>query len=624
MGVVWKARDEETGQIVALKLLRETYAEDPDYVVRFERELELAKRIHSHNVVQVLGYGVRDGIPYLALEYVDGPSLRERLTSHGPYDWPTAKGLLAQITQGLADAHAAGVIHRDLKPSNVLIGSDGVAKIADFGIAKGIDLTRVTGTSTLLGTPAYLPPEGPVDERSDLYSLGVIAYEILTGVVPFEGRTYQEVILRHVREAPNLERLPAAARPIVGRLLAKDPKKRPQSAKDLSAGLVEKRRGSIDTGSTIESVALESSSAGLPPLGLEDARSYAAVESRGRPSRMVLAVAAVLGLTILFASGATLLSVLPPARTPLPSELAGIGGRNALASGAPALSMAVGDPGSAVPSGPAGQGSIVPSGLTVSSDPNAGTRSSVAPALGSTGPEAPTTAVAASPRPASSATPTPTPTPTAKPSQAGAYVSGFVTASEGGPLAGIAVTACQEGGSCYQTRSQADGSYSMGPVPPGRYNEQFSDPAGQRAYVRYTSAGIMISDDYSALAEFDVAASGASGINVAIPLGYRVSGTLTAAPGNVTPTNIQVGLCPPNGGGSTAVGCTNAVLLKGGGTYSVANAVPAGDYVLEVINADTWQYVYWSTSGLVADMGSATIITITSSGIGGIDGQLPW
>jgi serine/threonine-protein kinase len=171
MGVVWKARDEETGQIVALKLLREVYAEDADYVTRFERELELAKRIHSPNVVGVLGFGVRDGTPCLALEYVDGPSLRERLADHGPYPWAEARPLLAQIAQGLAYAHAAGVIHRDLKPSNVLIGSDGIAKLADFGIAKGLDLTRVTGTSTMLGTPAYLAPEGPADSRSDLYSL---------------------------------------------------------------------------------------------------------------------------------------------------------------------------------------------------------------------------------------------------------------------------------------------------------------------------------------------------------------------------------------------------------------------------------------------------------------------
>ena len=269
MGVVWKARDEETGQIVALKLLRDVYAEDRDYVTRFERELELAKRIHSRNVVQVLGYGVRDGTPYLALEYVDGPSLRERLATHGPYSWAEARPLLAQIARGLADAHAAGVIHRDLKPSNVLIGSDGIAKLADFGIAKGLDLTRVTGTSTMLGTPAYLAPEGPLDERSDLYSLGVIAYEILTGVVPFEGRTYQEVILRHVREAPDLERLPKDARQIVGRLLAKNPAKRPQSAAELAALLARGARApAVPTQSSGEPVSPEAHAvpSGAPPV----------------------------------------------------------------------------------------------------------------------------------------------------------------------------------------------------------------------------------------------------------------------------------------------------------------------------------------------------------------------
>jgi serine/threonine-protein kinase len=233
MGVVWKARDEETGQIVALKLLHAAFAVDPDYVTRFERELELAKRIHSAHVVEVLGYGARDGAPYLALEYVDGPTLRELLASHGAYSWPEANALLAQITQGLADAHAAGVIHRDLKPSNVLIGPDGVAKLADFGIAKGLDLTGLTGTSTLLGTPAYLAPEGPLDERSDLYSLGIVAFELLSGAAPFTGKTYQEVIVRHIRETPDLAKLPPEARNIVGWLLAKDPAARPQRASAL-------------------------------------------------------------------------------------------------------------------------------------------------------------------------------------------------------------------------------------------------------------------------------------------------------------------------------------------------------------------------------------------------------
>ena len=233
MGVVWKSHDEQTGQTVAVKLLNAAYADQPEYVTRFERELELARRIHSTHVVEVLGYGVRDGTPYLALQYIDGPSIRQRLAEHGPYSWEETRALLVQVARGLADAHAAGVVHRDVKPSNILIGSDGVAKLADFGIARGIDLTRVTGTSALLGTPAYLPPEGAKDERSDLYSLGVVAFELLAGAPPFEGDTFSDVMLAHLRTPPDLSRLPQAARPMVGWLLAKDPNTRPQTALEL-------------------------------------------------------------------------------------------------------------------------------------------------------------------------------------------------------------------------------------------------------------------------------------------------------------------------------------------------------------------------------------------------------
>jgi serine/threonine-protein kinase len=247
MGVVWRARDEETGQIVALKLLHSAYSDDPEYITRFERELELASRIKSANVVGVIGYGVRDGTPYLALEFVDGQTLRQTLAAHGPYTWDEAKLLLGQVAHGLADAHAAGVFHRDIKPSNILIGSDGVAKIADFGIARGLDLTRVTGTSTLLGTPAYLPPEGPQDGRSDLYSLGIVAYELMAGVPPFEGSTFAELLMAHVRLAPDLEKIPAEARPIVGSLLEKDPNARPQSASELIDALEGQRKVAVLT-----------------------------------------------------------------------------------------------------------------------------------------------------------------------------------------------------------------------------------------------------------------------------------------------------------------------------------------------------------------------------------------
>jgi len=317
MGVVWKARDEETGQIVALKLLREVYAGDADYVTRFERELELAKRIHSANVVEVLGYGVRDGTPYLALEYVDGPSLRDRLVTHGRYGWAETRPLLVQIVQGLVAAHAAGVIHRDIKPSNVLIGANGIAKIADFGIAKGIDLTRVTGTSTLLGTPSYLPPEGPADARSDLYSLGVIGYEMLTGAVPFEGRTYQDVILRHVREAPNLDRLPPEARPVIGWLLAKNPADRPQSAADLLGVLKGKQK--VPARAVPKSVLAgygPLSTAGLGPLGPPQWTGQGAGypidgAARARRRRTTLMVGAFVAVALVFGVAVTLLAFLP-------------------------------------------------------------------------------------------------------------------------------------------------------------------------------------------------------------------------------------------------------------------------------------------------------------------------
>jgi serine/threonine protein kinase len=266
MGVVWKARDEETGSIVAIKLMREGYADDPDYIQRFEREAELAQRIDSIHVVKVLDYGLRDGVPFLALEYVEGPSVYEALTKHGPYTWAETKATLAQLAQGLADANAAGVIHRDIKPSNVLIALDGTAKLTDFGIARGLNFTRITATATIVGTPAYLAPEGPKDARSDLYSLGVIGYELLTGATPFKGTSYQEIVIAHIREAPDLSVLPEEARPLIGWLLAKDPAERPARASALLPVLYG-AAGVPETVSVANSASLDSQAGPIPKEG---------------------------------------------------------------------------------------------------------------------------------------------------------------------------------------------------------------------------------------------------------------------------------------------------------------------------------------------------------------------
>ena len=601
MGVVWKARDEETGQTVAIKLLHPVFAADPDYVTRFERELELAKRIHSRNVVQVLGFGVREGTPYLALEYIDGPSLRERLATHGPYAWPEAKALLAQIAQGLADAHAAGVIHRDLKPSNVLIGSDGVAKIADFGIAKGLDLTRVTGTSTLLGTPAYLPPEGPADERSDLYSLGIIAYEILTGVVPFDGRTYQEVILRHVREAPDLTRVPKDARSIVGRLLAKDPKKRPQRASDVAEEL---------SGATPRSGQMVAAGARpRPELPRERGAGVRAVagagSARGRPFGVRSTRFAVL-------AGGVALSLVAV------SLFAG------LVLGQPGIASASSTPQSILDSPSITSTHLTPPTATSSTPTFARTRS-VSP----TTPATPGPTAKLTPTPLSTPTPTPGPTsptlqptvqPTPTPTQAGAFIRGVVTASEGGALAGIDVIVddcgfgtCGNGGDAI---SQSDGSYAVGPLDPGKYEITWEDPSGRRAPVRLTAGGAspFPNDNY----HVDVGGSTVSGIDAAMPLGGRVTGTLTPAPGKSLPAQVTITPIWLSGGWGWYPwdGQMNA-----DGTYSTG-VLPAGTYDLMIDNGST--SVYWSSSGLTTDQSSATPVTISSSDVGGINGQLPW
>ncbi len=256
MGVVWKARDAETGEIIAIKLLHDVYRDDADYVTRFEREVDIARLIVSPHVVAVKGYGLHEDIPFVAMEYIGGLSLQQKLRADGAMTWDVAKPILEDAAEGLAAAHAAGVIHRDIKPSNILLDGDGPAKIADFGISRALDFTRLTGSATMLGTPAYMSPDGEADERGDLYALGCVLYEILTGTPPFVAESQQQVILKHIREAPDLAKLPdGEARKIAAWLLEKDPAQRPQSANALLAALRE-------TGSGVQSAGAPAPAAG--------------------------------------------------------------------------------------------------------------------------------------------------------------------------------------------------------------------------------------------------------------------------------------------------------------------------------------------------------------------------
>jgi serine/threonine protein kinase len=237
MGVVWKARDNERGKIVAIKMLRDLHVDNPEYVERFAREVDLARSVRSPHVVRVRGYGARADVPYLVLEFVAGRSLRAHIVEDGPFPPAEARDLLTQIAEALAAVHAVGIVHRDVKASNVLLTEEGVAKLTDFGIARDSDAKGSTRKGSLVGTPAYMAPEGPVDARSDLYSLGVLYYELLSGVLPFSSTNFQEVLLAHVSTAPDLTRLPPSERKLAAWLLAKDPAARPRSAEALLASL---------------------------------------------------------------------------------------------------------------------------------------------------------------------------------------------------------------------------------------------------------------------------------------------------------------------------------------------------------------------------------------------------
>jgi hypothetical protein len=374
MGVVWKASDEASGQIVALKVLHLAYADQPEYVARFERELQLAQRIHSNHVVSVLGFGVRDGIPYLALQYVDGMSLRQHISAHGAYTWAETKPLLLQIASGLADAHAVGVVHRDVKPSNILIGSDGVAKLADFGIAKGIDLTRVTGSSALLGTPTYLAPEGSKDERSDIYSLGVVAYELMAGVPPFEGDTFSDVMLAHIRNAPDLERLPEEGRTLVGWMLTKEAGARPQTVAELIA-VLEGKAGAPGLAAALAAPGLAAAAELTRPLpyGGQFANQRDVPRRRRRGGFAVLATAMLMLLAVAVVFGS---SSLGGASRSTPTALIAGG------AGEPGGSASVGVD-SAIPT----DGQVVPALDTSASD---GSPAATQPTNGSTTTQAPT------------------------------------------------------------------------------------------------------------------------------------------------------------------------------------------------------------------------------------------
>ena len=205
MGNVYRVIDKKINEEIALKFLNPAVA-DEKMIVRFKNELKLARKISHKNICRMYDLNEIEGAPYITMEYVAGEDLRNMIKMTGQLSVGRAISIAKQVCEGLAEAHRLGVVHRDLKPRNIMIDREGSSRIMDFGIARSIKVKGITRVGSIVGTPEYMSPEQvkgeKVDRRSDIYSLGIILFEMMTGQVPFEGDTSLSIALKHEKELP--------------------------------------------------------------------------------------------------------------------------------------------------------------------------------------------------------------------------------------------------------------------------------------------------------------------------------------------------------------------------------------------------------------------------------------
>jgi eukaryotic-like serine/threonine-protein kinase len=263
MSSVYKAHDRLLERSVALKILHEQYTRDEDYVERFRREARSVAQLTHPNIVTVIDRGEQDGRQFIVFEYVDGENLKELLEREGQLTPREAIDLALQVARGLDFAHSQGLVHRDVKPQNVLLDADGRAKVTDFGIARSLQVDGMTITGTVMGTSNYIAPEQargqPVDEQTDVYSLGCVLYELLAGEVPYDGDNFVSVAMRHVNDpVPSIRELrpdvPPRLDEAIQRAMAKHHLDRFDSMAELAAEL-EASRVELDGGEAATMIA---------------------------------------------------------------------------------------------------------------------------------------------------------------------------------------------------------------------------------------------------------------------------------------------------------------------------------------------------------------------------------
>ncbi|HVP91409.1 MAG TPA: protein kinase [Terriglobales bacterium] len=302
MGRVYKVQDTDIKEKVALKLLRPEIALDKETIERFSNELKLARKISHRNVCRMFDLGKAEGTTFITMEFVPGEDLKSFVHRSKQLNVGTAISIAKQVCEGLGEAHRLGVIHRDLKPGNIMIDKDGDAKIMDFGIARSLSGSGVTGAGVLIGTPEYMSPEQvdgkEVDQRSDLYSLGVILYEMVTGRVPFEGETALSIAHKHKYDAPEDPRkrntqVSDDLASVILKCLQKDKAKRYQSASEVYSELDKIEKSVHTTGRAVPE---------RRPASSSEITINPGIRKLVRPVLIFFALAVVIVLAMLFFS----------------------------------------------------------------------------------------------------------------------------------------------------------------------------------------------------------------------------------------------------------------------------------------------------------------------------------
>ncbi|RPJ50832.1 MAG: serine/threonine protein kinase, partial [Chloroflexi bacterium] len=294
MAVVYRAYDANLDRDVAIKVIRTEMGSDPSFLQRFQREARALAKLDHPYILKVLDYGEQEGLPYLVMPFVSGGTLKTRMGS--PYAPANTAQMLAPIARALAYAHSQGIIHRDVKPANILITPSGAPILSDFGIAKLLETeggTQLTATGVGMGTPDYMAPEqwlGTTDARSDVYALGVILYQMITGRLPYQADTPAAVLLKHMndplpRPSDFVPGLPDAVERVIFKALAKDAADRFQDMAQFAAalermGLGEKPEVGLPAASKTGSAQAPGAAPSTPPRGVPGGQPAAQTASK--------------------------------------------------------------------------------------------------------------------------------------------------------------------------------------------------------------------------------------------------------------------------------------------------------------------------------------------------------